>query len=309
MSIVERALAKAVALGRAGSSTDGAAAARSGKRIVGAGPSGSQTKDDVQRAKGDLGQDGRSIDVSVERLRAAGFALPPDMQHSLAEELRLIKRPLLLNAEAGSTSVPNGNVLMVASALPGAGKTFLSMNLALSMSSELDWTVLLIDADVTRPTLSRKLGLGDAPGLVDLLEHERGEVADYVFKTNVPGLHVLPAGSSRPNVKELLGSQRMRAVVADLTERHAHRIVLLDSPPLLLTSEARVLASYAGQIVFVVEAGVTPRRSVLDAIETLDQSKAINLVLNKNRQPLGIGDYHYAGYSPHGREADAKTEG
>jgi receptor protein-tyrosine kinase len=264
---------------------------------------------ELPRADVELGRDGQSIDTGVATLRTAGLAVPGDMDHNIAEELRLIKRPLLLNAEGDGTLVANPNLLMVTSALPGAGKTFLSMNLAMSMASELDWTVLLVDADVTRSTLSRRLGLGDAPGLVTLLEEERRNFGDFVYRTSMPGLHVLPAGPARANVKELLGSQRMRALIADLTARQRRRIVLFDSPPLLLTSEARVLASYVGQVVLVVEAGVTSRRSVLDAIETLDPAKAINLVLNKNQQRLGIGDYHYASYSGYGREADKNPEG
>jgi receptor protein-tyrosine kinase len=101
----------------------------------------------------------------------------------------------------------------------------------------------------------------------------------------------------------------MRAVVSQLAaSRHRH-IILFDSPPLLLTSEARVLASYVGQVAVVVEAGVTPRRSLLEALEVLDPSKAINLILNKNTQMLGVGDYQYAGYELYGAKAETKVEG
>jgi exopolysaccharide/PEP-CTERM locus tyrosine autokinase len=295
MSIVERALAKAgVAAGR--NRTDGAGRA---PRRIGSGTGGS-----TDALAGDVNG---YVDMEPATLQAAHLVPPASMERRIAEELRLIKRPLLLNAENDAAPLPNGNLVMIASALPGAGKTFLSLNLALSMASELDWSVLLVDADVSRATLSRSLGLADAPGLVGLLEEEHGDLADFAFKTNYPGLHVLPAGPSRPHVKELLGSQRMRTLVADLTEGAQRRIVVLDSPPLLLTSEARVLASYAGQILLVVEAGVTPRRSVREAIEVLDPTKAINLVLNKNRQLVGVGDY-YADYEPYGREAEQEAE-
>jgi protein-tyrosine kinase len=293
VSIVERALQKA-GVKRAAAVADGEQHVAQPKRVV---------------AKGELAVDpSRHLHLAPERLRDVGLLPPPNMEPAIAEELRLIKRPLLLNAEAtGAAALPNGNLIMLASALPGAGKTFLSLNLAMSMASELDWTVVLIDGDVSRPSLSRGLGLADAPGLVNLLEQERGELANYAFSTNLPKLHILPAGPTHSNVKELLGSQRMRALVSDLTDRHSRQIVVFDSPPLLLTSEARVLASYVGQVVVVVEAGVTPRRSVMDAIETLDASKAINLVLNKNWQTLSLGDYQYAGYGHSAREAD-KTE-
>ena len=259
-------------------------------------------------AKEELAVDpSRFLELAPEKLRDAGLLPPLNMEPAIAEELRVIKRPLLLNAESVAAPLPNGNLIMIASALPGAGKTFMSLNLAMSMATELDWTVLLIDGDVSRPSLSRGLGLADAPGLVNLLEQERGDLANYAYGTNLPGLRVLPAGPTRHNVKELLGSQRMRTLISDLTEHHHRQIVIFDSPPLLLTSEARVLASYVGQVVMVIEAGVTPRRSVRDAIETLDPSKAINLVLNKNWQTLSLGDYQYAGYGLSGRDAD-KTE-
>ena len=304
MSIVERALQKASALGRAAANAPAASPAKAD-----AGGAVRQTRRAPAGKEGSPSSSAGRIELKPEALRAAGLAAPSNMDHTIAEELRLIKRPLLLNAEASSAApLINRNLVMIGSALPGAGKTFFSLNLAMSMASELDWTVLLIDGDVTRPTLSRSLGLADAPGLINLLEQDAaGDVGTFAFETDLPRLRVLPAGPLRPNVKELLGSQRMRSFVEDLAQQQ-RQIVILDSPPLLLTSEARVLASYAGQIVLVVEAGVTPRRSVLEAIETLDATKAVNLVLNKNRQVLGIGEYQYAAYGADGRHTYGKTE-
>ena len=291
MSIVERALAKA-GVGR----------------TLGAGPSTPRTSRQGGSPDALATEVTNQVDLNLATLRAAKLVPPANHERRIAEQLRLIKRPLLLNAEQSAAPVVNGhgNLVMIASALPGAGKTFLSLNLALSMASELDWNVLLVDADVSRATLSRNLGLADAPGLVGLLEEERGSVASYMHKTNIPGLHVLPAGQSRPQVKELLTSQRLRTLVADLANGQ-RRIVLFDSPPLLLTSEARVLAGYVGQIVVVVEAGVTPRRSLLEAIELLDPSKAINLVMNKSEQLIGIGDY-YSEYEQYGREPEQQEQ-
>jgi exopolysaccharide/PEP-CTERM locus tyrosine autokinase len=294
MSIVERVLAKANAA--RGRSQSGTQTPRQQRPI---GPNGAPPdalESEVQR----------QVDINLDALRGMKMLAPPHLDYRMAEELRVIKRPLLLNAEQSAAPIVNGNLVMIASALPGAGKTFLSLNLALSMASELDWNVLLVDGDVSRATLSRSLGLGDAPGLVGLLEDDRGSIASYVHKTNFPGLQVLPAGQSRPQVKELLSSQRLRALVAELAAGE-RRIVLFDSPPLLLTSEARVLAAYVGQIVVVVEAGVTPRRSLLEAVELLDPSKAINLVMNKSQQLFGIGDY-YSGYEQYGPGPDPQRQ-
>lgn len=299
MSIVERVLAKAGARARA------QGGAQTTPRLPGLPGMGGAPADDLAT------EIKRHVDLNLDALRAAKLLPPAHLEHRIAEELRLIKRPLLVNAEQNGAPMVNGNLVMIASALPGAGKTFLSLNLALSMASELDWNVLLVDADVSRATLSKNLGLGDASGLVGLLEEERGSIASYVHKTNFPGLHVLPAGQSRPQVKELFTSQRLRTVVAELAKGE-RRIVLVDSPPLLLTSEARVLAGYVGQVVVVVEASVTPRRSLLEAIELLDPSKAINLVMNKSQQLFGVGDY-YSGYEQYGpieaeQQQQQKTE-
>src|SRR5688572_2729811 len=189
MSILERALAKAGVAGR--NRTEGAPGGQGAALRRGGSGTG--------HSHGELARDvAQQIVVRSDALREAKLAPPANMEHRIAEELRLIKRPLLANAEQTDPQMPNGNLVMIASALPGAGKTFLSLNLAQSMASELDWDVLLVDADVGRATLSASLGLKDAPGLIGLLDQDRGVVADYVYKTNLPSLHVLPAGRSRP---------------------------------------------------------------------------------------------------------------
>ena len=294
MSIVERALAKAAGIGRSKAAELPAVSPR-------------PVAEPALPASSDpfWSDNSTVVDIHPEILRKAGLGLAPDMERLIAEELRVIKRPILLNAERDDQSLPNRNLVMIGSALPGAGKTFLSFNTALSMATELDWTVLLVDADVSRPTLTRGFGLGDARGLVDMLESESDSLSQCVVRTTHPKLFFLPAGVPRTQAKELLGSQRMRALTADLSARGQRSIVVFDSPPLLRTSEARVLASYVGQIMLVVEAGVTPRQSLLEAIELLDPQKAVTLVLNKNRQVFGSGDYHYAGYETYGSDANS----
>ncbi len=243
-----------------------------------------------------------SIDISLEQLCTVGLVAPSDMEQVFAEQFRVIKRPLLQNAERTEDTLPNSNMIVVGSALPGAGKTFTSFNLAMSIANEVDWSVLLVDGDVGRPTLTRSLGVTEAPGLIGLLEAEDADPSDFTYNTNLDGLQFLPAGVFKPHAKELLASQRMEAVLAALRQRGGRQIVVCDSPPLLPTSEARVLARYAGQVVMVVESGVTARRSLLDALDLLDPSKAINLVLNKHRHLPGLSDYygHYGSYGRYG---------
>jgi Mrp family chromosome partitioning ATPase len=163
------------------------------------------------------------------------------------------------------------------------------------MSLERELNVLLIDADVPKPQISQKLGLGDAPGLIDFLLDEHSDVSDYLVRTDLNDILVLPAGRAHPQATELLASDRMSKIVRELAGRYRDRIVLLDSPPLLITSEAQALASHVGQIVLVVEAGETSHQTLRHALEVLDPDKAINLVLNKTHRVLGSGHYEYYG--------------
>ena len=239
--------------------------------------------------------------VSQEELIRGGLLAPHGQATSVADEFRRIKRPLIANAAKSSAEVAT-NVIMIASAMPGAGKTFCAVNLAVSISLERELNVLLVDADVAKPHISRAFGLSDVPGLIDLLVDERRDLADVLVRTDLNDIQVLPAGASHPQASELLASDRMSFIVRELASRYRDRIILLDSPPLMITSEAQALAGQVGQIALVVEAGQTSQQMLTQTIETLDSTKAINLILNKTRD-AGIGGY-YAGYGYHGRKAD-----
>ena len=239
--------------------------------------------------------------VSQEALIHGGLLAPHNQATSVADEFRRIKRPLIANAAKSSAEVAT-NVIMIASAMPGAGKTFCAVNLAVSISLERELNVLLVDADVAKPHISRAFGLSDVPGLIDLLVDERRDLADVLVRTDLNDIQVLPAGASHPQASELLASDRMSFIVRELASRYRDRIILLDSPPLMITSEAQALAGQVGQIALVVEAGQTSQQMLTQTIETLDSTKAINLILNKTRD-AGIGGY-YAGYGYHGRKAD-----
>jgi protein-tyrosine kinase len=236
--------------------------------------------------------DGEKHHVVQADLISGGLLAPLDQAIGVADEFRKIKRPLIANAtKAGPEAVDGMNVIMIASAMPGAGKTFCSVNLAVSISLERELNVLLVDADVPKPHISRAFGLGDAPGLIDLLLDERSDVADFLVRTDLNDILVLPAGRTHPQATELLASDRMSQIVRELAGRYRDRIVLLDSPPLLMTSEAQALASQVGQIAFVVEAGQTSHQMLAHALEGLDPGKAINLILNKTRRFVASGYY------------------
>jgi len=237
----------------------------------------------------------RQSTIDFARLKEKGFALPVD-QTALAEELRLIKRPLLSAAFArGAQEVENSNLIMVTSANPNEGKTFIATNLALSMASEHDVHVLLIDADVANPSIPEVLGFEAEVGLIDAVSDSSIDLADVMIRTNIENLVVLPSGRSRPGASELLASARMTRFVNDIAKRYADRVIIFDSPPMLARSEAMVLAQHVGQVVFVVEAERTSRTAVNEALGMIGQ-KLGGIVLNKTPQiPLqeGFGYYDY----------------
>lgn len=233
-----------------------------------------------------------AIDFSA--LRRAGLAAPVAAEDMVAKEYQRIKRPLLANVTGyGASGIADANRLMVASAISGEGKTFTSMNLALSLARERDHSVVLVDGDVIKPTISRALGLKDKQGLTDLLVDDRLSLSDTVLETDVPRLWILPAGQRHKETTELLSSQRMAWLVSELS-RDPSRIVVFDSPPLLATAEAQALAVAVGQILVVVKAGATDQGAVEAALSLIaSPDKAVNLILNQSR--MAHGDY-YAGY-------------
>jgi protein-tyrosine kinase len=257
------------------------------------------TSDDAPARK-KVTVDGPRHHVSIEHLMRGGLLAPPELASHVADEFRRIKRPLLANAASSLTdSAGHMNVIMIASGLPGAGKTFCAVNLAASISLERELNVVLVDADVPKPHISQTLGLREAPGLIDLLVDETLDLSDLLVRTDFNDIQVLPAGRRHRQATELLASERMSQVVAELALRYRDRIIVIDSPPLLITSEAQALADKVGQIALVVEAGATSHQVLQQTLETLDETKAINLILNKNRH-WGAASYYdgeyYASY-------------
>jgi len=244
-------------------------------------------------------RDDKLVKVDRQALRAQGLLPPEHQERALSDQYRQIKRPLIANATGrGVEKLPRGQLIMVASAMPGEGKTFTSLNLALSLALEKDVSVLLIDADAPKPHLDRVLGVEGEPGLLELLRGEEDlDPESFIIPTDVPGLAMLPIGRGTESTTELLASHRMDQIMQQLADNDPMRIAIIDSPPLLLTSESRVLAEAAGQIVLVVRAGHTPQQSVLDAISHLGEGKSIGLVLNQSTDAAPAGYYYGYGDS------------
>jgi len=239
----------------------------------------------------------RRVELDLARMRELGMVTAAAGRTRLLEDFRVIKRPLLQRAfaERAPKTRPN-NLIMVTSSLPGEGKTYTAINLAMSIAMELDHTVLLVDADVARPSVLRTLGLPPHRGLMDILVDDKLDMADVMLRTNVDTLSILPAGTATPRATELLASSTMTQLVNEIANRYPDRIVIFDSPPLLLTSESRVLASHMGQIVMVVEAQTTTQHAVKEALSQLEGYPNVNLIYNKTRDFPGIEetyDYHY----------------
>jgi len=233
-----------------------------------------------------------SLEIDLDELKRIGAILPDDARSKIKEEYKHIKRPLLQKAMARTDPQSADNLIMVTSAYSGEGKTFSSLNLALSIAVERDCRVLLIDADVVKPGLGRTLAMDDKLGLVDYLKGEVDSLSDIMLSTNIHNLTLLPAGKTHHLSHELLASNAMTELVKELSSRYRDRIIIFDSPPVLITSEAKVLSDLVGQIALVIEQDKTSQQAVKEALTKLDSSKVSGLILNKSHT-LGEGYYGY----------------
>jgi receptor protein-tyrosine kinase len=239
--------------------------------------------------------------INLARLHRMGVVAPDAEKSQIAEEFRIIKRPLIANAFGqGAARVRNGNLIMVTSSLPGEGKSFCAINLAISMAMEMDRTVLLVDADVAKPRVPEYLGIHADKGLLDVLQDKDLRLSDVLIKTDIAKLTVLPAGRTYKRATELLASAAMTRLVEDIGNRYPDRIILFDSPPLLATSESSVLATHMGQIVMVVEAEKTSQEAVREALSHIQSCEVVGMLLNKTTPTPGA-DYYYGYYGSYGR--------
>ena len=235
--------------------------------------------------------------IDLARLHAAGYITPNVPDSKLLHEFRIIKRPLIQNALGkGAGPIANGNLIMVTSSLPGEGKSFVSLNLAMSMAMEVDCRVLLVDADVIKPSIPKLLGVKPAKGLMDVLTTPNLTFGDVLLKTNVPRLDLVLAGTHHHAASELLASAAMNDLLQSVATRYPDRIILFDSPPLLATTESRSLAAHMGQVLLVVEAEKTTHGVLESALATVEACPVVMTVLNKTPQSETGSYYGYYGY-------------
>ena len=205
----------------------------------------------------------------------------------MGESFRRVKRHVLANIANAEPGVP-ANLVMVTSPLANEGKTFCAINLAISMAMEMERTVLLVDADVAKPSVPSVLGLKIERGLMDVLFQQGVDLSDVLCRTNIDKLTLLPAGKGRHHATEMLASDAMGALLQEMAERYSDRIIIFDSPPLLAASESSVLATRMGQIVMVVEAGKTTETALKESLTRIESCRNVGLLLNKI-EGAGVG--------------------
>jgi exopolysaccharide/PEP-CTERM locus tyrosine autokinase len=234
------------------------------------------------------------FDFDWKRLSDLGFATPGNSNTETIEEYRNIKRPLINNAFGnGSEGISRSNLILITSSLPGEGKTFTAINLALSIANERDKKVLLIDADVARPSISKVLGINKSPGLIDYLDGTVINFSDIMIRTSFPDLSIIPAGKLHDYSTELLSSNKMILLLEELSNRYPDRIVIFDSPPLLAATQAEVLAKLVGQVVLVIEAEKTLQNVVMESVAKLATCDVVLAIFNKTKKNMDLNYYGY----------------
>lgn len=237
--------------------------------------------------------------IDRDKLRQQNFLDPDGPVTGLSEEFRIVKRQLLLAARGGKgvDAVEHGERILVCSAHPDEGKTFCAINLALSMASEKDNRVLLVDADFAKPSVLSTFGIENGPGFMDALADDQCDVESMVIQTDVPGLAVLPAGAQTNQDTEYLAAARTAEIIDQLTRNDPSRIIIFDSPPALAASPASVLALHVGQTLMVVQADETTDSALRDALNLLSGCDHVQLLLNRTKfSPTGRKFGNYYGY-------------
>lgn len=190
--------------------------------------------------------------------------------------------------------------IMVTSATSGEGKTFVSANLASGIAHHIQAHALLVDCDLRNPQVGQWFGMNNVKGLSDYLVGDR-KLSDFLIKTEVEKLTILPGGSIPDNPTELIGSTKMEDLVHELRTRYSDRYVIFDCTPLLATSEPEVLSKWVDGIVVVIRAGVTVRETVKQALSSVEKGKILGFVLNDlqfkssglSSRYFGSGGYYY----------------
>lgn len=255
------------------------------------------TDSSSNEAAADIDQPRHRVYIDPARLEKLGYIVPRGPRTPLMDQFRSIKRPLLARVRSPESTEAGARnkLIMITSALSGEGKTFTSINLAMSLAMEVDQQVLLVDADTTQMSIAKRLGINPRPGLLDLLADRSLKLSDVELSTNVDNLSLLSAGTANPHATELFNSQAMQQLLDALQQQH-NGVVIFDSAPLLPAVESKVLAPQMGQIVLVVNAGKTGRDVVAQALEMIEICPVVATILNRATAHSDTSSYGYYAY-------------
>ena len=224
----------------------------------------------------------KQIRLDFRALRQNGMITPDNMSSALSNEFRGIKRKLLQRVRDPKTRAAVNNLVMITSSLPGEGKTFTSINLAMSLAAERGLRVLLVDADVIRPSVGNMFVSPPSEGLTDLLSGKLKQVSDVLHHcVDIPNLSVIFAGNPKKNSAELISSGQMANLCRELSARYPDRVIVLDTPPVLASPEPAILATYVHQLIMVVSAAQTDRHELRKALEAVSSCQNVSLLFNK----------------------------
>jgi protein-tyrosine kinase len=193
-----------------------------------------------------------------------------------AELFKTLRTGILFPASGGQPP----KTILITSALPGDGKSYVTSNLAISIAQGVEEHVLLIDGDIRRPSIHQRFGFDHVAGLSDYLV-EGADLAPMLLKTPIDKLSILPSGDPPPNPTELMSSKKMKVLVEEVKSRYDDRFILIDSPPPSMASETNAISQYVDGVIIVARAGKTPRDAIADTIEQIGREKLIGMVLNQ----------------------------
>jgi capsular exopolysaccharide synthesis family protein len=231
---------------------------------------------------GEVGAPRLTVATSKEAVELVTQARP---QSQMAESYRALRTSLLLT----SLGAPP-KVILVTSALPQEGKTTTSMNTAIVLAQKGS-RVLLIDADLRRPSVHKALGMGPRTGLSNVLTGSAQLHQAIVRSTLIPTLYIMTAGTPPPNPAELLASSNMRDVLNELREQYDH--IVIDTPPTLSVTDAVLLSTNADSVVLVIRSGQTTRQALRRARDLLVRVNARIAGVLLNAADLKSADYYY----------------
>lgn len=204
-----------------------------------------------------------------------------------AEEYRKLKSILVKLTKQENFQ----NVIMVTSSVGGEGKSITSLNLAISLAQEYDHTVLLLDADLRKPSVHKYLGIESDLGLADCLI-DGIDIGNAIIKTGIGNLSLIPAGKAVNNPAELFSSQKMKDLLLEMKYRYADRYIIIDVPPILLFAETHAISNIADGVVLVVKDSLTSMSNIIDSLDVLKGSNMLGVVYNGACEDGYKSSYH-----------------